>query len=158
MKIYFPSNLVPKTVIKVCVPSENDVLKCNWKDNYIENHNGNMLLKDLVKEKYNDYKDMTNLQKARLFDSIRGIMKEKHGSKYWKQEEGAWVEMVDDDEAMEHLTNQLNHWWNEAEQIPDEMLKARIVLIFKGGSTKTNAKLPQHCFNITLKDLSETAT
>jgi hypothetical protein len=50
-------------------------------------------------------------------------------------------EIVDDDEAMNHLTNQLNQWWNEADQIPDELLSARIVLIFEGGSTKLTQQL-----------------
>ena len=37
---------------------------------------------------------------------------------------------------MATLTEQLNEWWEEREQIPDELLKARVVLLFKQGSTK----------------------
>ena len=38
--------------------------------------------------------------------------------------------MLDDEEALEVLTKQLNEWWEEKEEIPDEMLRARIFLLF----------------------------
>ena len=43
--------------------------------------------------------------------------------------------MLDDEEALEVLTKQLNEWWEEREDIPDEMLRARIFLLLKNGST-----------------------
>ena len=45
-------------------------------------------------------------------------------------------EMLDNDSSIQQLTAALNKWWNEEEELPDEMLQARVVLIFKQGSTK----------------------
>ena len=45
-------------------------------------------------------------------------------------------EMLDNDGSIRQLTAALNIWWNEKEEIPDDMLQARVVLIFKQGSTK----------------------
>ena len=44
----------------------------------------------------------------------------------------AYKEM--DDENLEKLVEIMNEWWNN-EEIPDENLQARIVLIFKKGDT-----------------------
>ena len=54
------------------------------------------------------------------------------------------------------LTEQLNEWWEEKEPIPDELLKARVVLLFKQGSTKliTNYR-PISLLNTTIKMFAE---
>ena len=60
--------------------------------------------------------------------------------------------MVDDEEAMNNLTDQLNEWWEEKEPIPEEMLKARVALICKQGSTKDiNNYRPISMLNTTVK-------
>ena len=65
-------------------------------------------------------------------------------------------EIIDDDTAIGHLTQQLNEWWEEREPIPEEMLKARVVLIFKSGSTKhINNYRPISLLNTTLKKLRQ---
>ena len=61
-------------------------------------------------------------------------------------------EIIDDEEAVGKLTEQLNEWWEEREQIPDDMLKARVALIFKSGSTKLISNYrPISLLNTTIK-------
>ncbi len=139
MKITYPEHAWPNTEISVNIPAETDVLKCEEKTGRnmkVEDHPGNVELKRVVEENYEDYtKISATAQKTEFY---RTIAKMVH-SKYWKHEKGAWVQMTMDKEIHKFIASKFRNVTKRKDRAEKRKIGALVAPVnapVKRGKTK----------------------